>query len=194
MIHDPVQISTEPGVHVPNLFSSHFPLAPCFAMPQLLKRLKQYRKAKSSSNNDQSRVDISNSAHFATHTQQTIDPKLVASSSDLGSHSLDELATAHSQSRLNQKHVDGASIVGSDYSREVPSIRSNVEVHSIPNHQQLQPEVGQKSELLPTVLNGTLRMGLAVAAEAANAFTPLKIAVGTLSVLLNNYDVSFSIF
>jgi hypothetical protein len=51
--------------------------------------------------------------------------------------------------------------------------------------------VGDKSAW-PNVAYSTFKISLALAAEAANSFAPLKSAVGMLSVLLSNYDVSIS--
>jgi hypothetical protein len=105
-------------------------------------------------------------------------------------HGLHE-ATTHSG--LQASRPDDTVTVDSEKSdgpqRETPCLDNRVMTHSTDEDLQLVP-VKDKSGSWSKVAYSSFKIGLALTAEVADSFAPLKSAVGLLSVLLTNYDVS----
>jgi hypothetical protein len=169
-------------------------------MPEWLKRVKKLGKSRSKSIAPplvSGAVDTSSSTGPGVQldSSQPID-RLSPSFNDLlaihSEYPLGDTKSARSQPRSHHAtHIESAiNTIGDDPQAlgDSLSIRGNVGVQPVLSDESSQPHEERKSAW-PQVAYSTFKIGLAITAEAANAFTPLKIAVGTLSVLLSNYDV-----
>jgi hypothetical protein len=107
-----------------------------------------------------------------------------------------EVATTRSKSQASQ--ADATAPIGNEPSHrpqgETPRLGDSVMTQS--THEDLQsvpdPVPVEDKSKWSKVAYSTFKISLALAAEVADSFAPLKSAVGVLSVILSNYDVSSS--
>ena len=175
------------------LLSSH---SSC-TMPKFLGCCRRRRNIKSSStgaaSHDQKNPTSPSLSAVVVPTWQHIDNS-ITSPDGLGAnlpvgHVLHEDTT---HSGLQASRPDATVTVGNEKSdgpqRETPCLDNGVMTH--PTHEDMQSVPAKDKSGWSTVAYSTFKISLALTAEAAESFGPLKSAVGILSVLLTNYDVS----